>query len=87
MRGKDESGITFNFVLPPILKPLPPTRLQEEKFERLDDRHGKIVRHLWSQDLVGHKVLLFKKNEESNDPKNSKGYRVAPWMIDLGPAR
>lgn len=55
--------------------------------ERLDDRHRKIVRHLWSQDLVGHKVLLFKKNEESNDPKNSKGYRVAPWMIDLGPAR
>lgn len=55
--------------------------------ERLDDRHGKIVRSLWSQELVGHRVLLFKKNEESKDPKNASGYRVAPWMIDFGPAR
>lgn len=36
----------------------------------------------------GHRVVLYKHNERvGEDKKREKGYRVAPWVTDLGPAR
>lgn len=57
--------------------------------ERVDSPRGETVKELWGRgNLVGHRVVLFKHNERAGeDKKREKGYRVAPWVTDLGPAR
>lgn len=52
--------------------------------ERTDGRRGKDVMQLWGRDLKNHICILFKHNEESKDPSKSGGFRVAPYVIDLG---
>lgn len=52
--------------------------------ERTDGRRGKDVMQLWGRDLKNHICILFKHNEESKDPSKSGGFRVAPFVIDLG---
>ena len=52
--------------------------------ERTDGRRGKDVMLLWGRDLKNHICILFKHNEESKDPSKSGGFRVAPYVIDLG---
>ena len=52
--------------------------------ERTDGRRGKEVMQLWGRDLKDHICILFKHNEESKDSSKSGGYRVAPYVIDLG---
>lgn len=52
--------------------------------ERTDGRRGKEVVQLWGRDLKDHTCILYKHNEESKDPSKSSGYRVAPYVIDLG---
>lgn len=52
--------------------------------ERTDGRRGKDVMQLWGRDLKNHICILFKHNEESKDPSKSAGFRVAPYVIDLG---
>lgn len=52
--------------------------------ERTDGRRGKYVMQLWGRDLKNHICILFKHNEESKDPSKSGGFRVAPYVIDLG---
>lgn len=52
--------------------------------ERLDGWHGKAAKAVWGRDLVGHKVIIFKKNEPGKDAGASNGYRVAPYCVDLG---
>lgn len=56
--------------------------------ERTDGRRGEIARSLWArQDLIGHRVVLYRHNEPSSDPKMSSGFRVAPWVTDLEPGK
>lgn len=57
--------------------------------ERVDSQRGKTVKELWGRNnLGGHRVVLYKHNEcVGEDKKREKGYRVAPWVTDLGPAR
>lgn len=52
--------------------------------ERIDGRRSNDVMQLWGRDLKNHICLLFKHNEESRDASKSNGYRVAPYVIDLG---
>lgn len=55
--------------------------------ERVDCRRQAGGR--WGKsNLVGHRVVLYKHNERvGEDKKREKGYRVAPWVTDLGLAR
>lgn len=57
--------------------------------ERVDSQRGETVKELWGRNnLGGHRVVLYKHNERvGEDKKREKGYRVAPWVTDLGPAR
>ena len=52
--------------------------------ERTDGRNGDVARKLWGSGLVGHRVAIYKNNEPGRDGKASNGYRVAPWVVDLG---
>lgn len=56
--------------------------------ERVDSGRGSTVKSLWGErNLVGHKVAIFKHNERAGeDVKRDKGYRVAVWVTDFGPA-
>lgn len=56
--------------------------------ERVDSSRGSTVKSLWGERiLVGHKAAIFKHNERAGeDVKRDKGYRVAVWVTDLGPA-
>lgn len=57
--------------------------------ERVDSARGSVVRELWGRNnLIGHRVVLYKHNERvGEDKKREKGYRVAPWVTDLGAAK
>ena len=57
--------------------------------ERVDSQRGETVKELWGRNnLGGHRFVLYKHNERvGEDKKREKGYRVAPWVTDLGPAR
>ena len=58
-------------------------------FRASNSDEDEIVKELWEKsNLVGHRVVLYKHNERvGEDKKREKGYRVAPWVTDLGPAR
>lgn len=57
--------------------------------ERVDSQRGETVKELWGRNnFGGHRVVLYKHNERvGEDKKREKGYRVAPWVTDLGLAR
>lgn len=55
--------------------------------ERTDGKRGAIVRSIWTQDLIGHRVVLYQHNKPSSDPKIASGFRVAPWVADLEPGK
>lgn len=56
--------------------------------QRIDGRHGTIAQTLWSQDLIGHKVIMFRLNENVGKEKmREKGYRTAVWVTDRGEAK
>ncbi len=57
--------------------------------ERVDSARGSVVKELWGRNnLIGHRVVLYKHNERvGEDKKREKGYRVAPWVTDLGAAK
>ena len=57
--------------------------------ERVDSQRGETVKELWGRNnLGGHMVVLYKHNERvGEDKKRETGYRVAPWVTDLGLAR
>lgn len=57
--------------------------------ERVDSARGDSVKELWGRNnLIGHRVVLYKHNERVGEDKMSeKGYRVAPWVTDLGAAK
>ena len=55
--------------------------------ERTDGKRGAIVRSILTQDLIGHRVVLYQHNKPSSDPKIASGFRVAPWVADLEPGK
>ena len=56
--------------------------------QRIDGRHGTIAQTLWSQDLIGHKVIMFRLNENVGKEKmREKGYRTVVWVTDRGEAK
>lgn len=52
--------------------------------DRTDGPLGPVVKRLWGSPLNGHRAIIYKLNEPGRDPSASNGYRVAPWVIDLG---
>lgn len=59
--------------------------------ERADGSHGERVHQLWNRNLVGHACIIYKFNEKPKGDKasgkNASGYRVAPYIYDLGIGR
>ena len=57
--------------------------------ERVDSARGDSVKEVWGRNnLIGHRVVLYKHNERVGEDKmREKGYRVAPWVTDLGAAK
>lgn len=54
--------------------------------ERTDSSHKDAVRKIWQRDLVGHRVIIFKCKDRVGSKEAPKGYRIAPYCIDLGKA-
>lgn len=52
--------------------------------DRTDGALGPVVTRLWDG-LAGHAAVIY-KHRENADAKAPNGYRVAPWVIDLGRA-
>lgn len=52
---------------------------------RMDTPLGKKVRGLFERDLAGHLAIVYRLNEEAGrDLAHAQGYRVAPYIADLG---
>lgn len=52
---------------------------------RMDTPLGKKVRGLFERDLAGRLAIVYRLNEEAGrDLAHAQGYRVAPYIADLG---
>ena len=51
--------------------------------DRTDRFDGDRVRHMWSKDLIGKKVVIYKTMEETGNPKKPT-CRVAPYVSVIG---
>lgn len=58
--------------------------LEQIRSDRTDGSLGPVVTRMWGPQLVGHRAVIYKLNEQGKDAKASNGYRVAPWVVDLG---
>lgn len=53
--------------------------------DRTDGAAGGRVRRMWTQDLAGRRVIIYKCNEAAGrDPARGSGYRVAPLIQIIG---
>lgn len=61
------------------------TEQEHVRSPRMDTSLGKKVRGLFERDLVGHLAVVYRLNEEAGrDLARAQGYRVAPYIADLG---
>lgn len=63
--------------------------VEEEEWvrsERVDSSHKAAVKKIWGQNLVGHRVLIFKYKDKVGFKEAPNGYRIAPYCIDLSKA-
>lgn len=52
---------------------------------RTDTPLGRKVKGMFDRDLVGHLAIVYRLNEEAGrDMARARGYRVAPYIADLG---
>lgn len=57
---------------------------EQIRSDRTDGSLGPVVQRMWGGGLAGHRAVVYKLNEPGKDAKASNGYRVAPWVVDLG---
>lgn len=61
------------------------TEQERVRSPRMDTLLGKKVRGLFERDLAGHLAIVYRLNEEAGrDLARARGYRVAPYIADLG---
>lgn len=61
------------------------TEQEHARSPRMDTSLGRKVRGLFERDLVGHLAIVYRLNEETGrDIARAQGYRVAPYIVDLG---
>lgn len=61
------------------------TEQEHVRSPRMDTSLGKKVKGLFERDLVGHLAIVYRLNEEAGrDLARAQGYRVAPYIADLG---